>query len=64
MNLSEIRENPNNPRYIEPNQLQKLSESINKFPLMMSLRPIIVDDDVKYCGYTKVLKKKSKRVYN
>lgn len=45
MKLSEIRENPDNPRYIDPEELHKLSQSIKEFPKMMELRPIIVDDD-------------------
>lgn len=43
--LSSIRINPNNPRFIEPEALEKLTESISSFPKMMELRPIIVDDD-------------------
>lgn len=44
MNLNNIKENPDNPRYIDSNDLQRLSESISKFPKMMEMRPIIVDD--------------------
>lgn len=43
--LSAIRENPDNPRYIDPEELHKLCQSIKEFPKMMELRPIIVDDD-------------------
>jgi hypothetical protein len=43
--LSDIRENPDNPRYIESEELFKLCESIKSFPKMMELRPIVIDDD-------------------
>jgi ParB-like chromosome segregation protein Spo0J len=45
MNLSEIKENPNNPRVIEPHKFAQLVESLRSFPKMMALRPIIKDDN-------------------
>lgn len=43
--LSTIRKNPKNPRIIKDDKFMSLVESINEFPKMMPLRPIIVDDD-------------------
>lgn len=43
--LSEIKPNPDNPRVIKKNQLKSLQKSLNDFPEMMELRPIVVDED-------------------
>lgn len=43
--LSEIKPNPDNPRVIKRNQLKSLQKSLNDFPEMMELRPIVVDED-------------------
>lgn len=43
--LSEIKANPNNPRVIRDERFEKLCKSIKEFPKMMSLRPIVVDDN-------------------
>lgn len=45
MKLSEIKINPKNPRIIKDDRFKKLVKSIDEFPKMMSLRPIIVDSD-------------------
>lgn len=45
MKLKDIRPNPNNPRIIRDARFEKLKRSIQEFPKMMSLRPIIVDAD-------------------
>ena len=45
MKLSDIKINPNNPRKISDTKLQKLVQSIKKFPKMLELRPIIVNKD-------------------
>lgn len=42
--LTEIQPNGSNPRHISDDQLQRLSDSINHFPEMLSLRPIVVDE--------------------
>jgi len=42
--LSSIKPNPDNPRVIKDERFQKLKQSIQDFPKMMSLRPIVVDD--------------------
>jgi hypothetical protein len=44
MKLSQIRKNPNNPRIIRDEKFEKLKRSIQDFPQMMELRPIIVDE--------------------
>jgi len=43
MKLSEIHINPDNPRLIKDDRFKKLVKSIEEFPKMMELRPIIVD---------------------
>jgi hypothetical protein len=45
MKLSEIRENPNNPRIIKDDKFQKLVKSIKEFPEMLEARPIVVNPD-------------------
>lgn len=45
MKLSQIRKNPNNPRIIRDEKFEKLKRSIQDFPQMMELRPIVVDED-------------------
>jgi len=43
MKLSSIHSNPSNPRLIKDDRFKKLVKSIEEFPKMMALRPIIVD---------------------
>ena len=43
MKLSDIHTNPSNPRLIKDERFKKLVKSIDEFPKMMALRPIIVD---------------------
>lgn len=43
MKLNEIKPNPNNPRVIRDEKFEKLKKSIEEFPKMMALRPIIID---------------------
>lgn len=45
MKLTEVYLNPENPRTITEAQLDKLAKSIEDFPEMMELRPIITDDN-------------------
>jgi len=45
MKLSSIKLNPNNPRLIKDEKFKKLCKSIEEFPQMMELRPIIVDEE-------------------
>jgi DNA modification methylase len=41
--ISEIRENPSNPRTISKDKFKKLVQSIKDFPEMLQARPIVVD---------------------
>lgn len=45
MTLSEIKENPRNPRTISKEKFEKLKQSIQEFPEMLELRPLVVDDE-------------------
>lgn len=45
MKLSGIKANPNNPRVIKDDKFQKLVKSIQEFPKMMELRPMIINAD-------------------
>lgn len=45
MKLSELKNNPNNPRIIKDNKFNKLVKSIQDFPEMMEKRPIVVVTD-------------------
>jgi len=43
--LSEIKLNPKNPRLIQDAKFKKLVKSIEAFPDMMAMRPIIIDEN-------------------
>ena len=45
MKISEIKSNPNNPRVIKDERFKKLVKSIEEFPKMMELRPMVVNAD-------------------
>lgn len=45
MILSELKPNPENPRNIQPEKLDKLAQSIKDFPKMMVKRPIVYDEN-------------------
>ena len=45
MKITDVKKNPNNPRFIKDDKFDKLCQSIKDFPKMMELRPIIVDDN-------------------
>lgn len=45
MKITEIKPNENNPRFIADAKFEKLKKSIESFPQMMALRPIVVDAD-------------------
>lgn len=45
MNLKDIHINPDNPRIIKDERFKKLCKSIKEFPKMMTLRPIIIDNE-------------------
>ena len=43
--VQDIKQNPNNPRTIKVEQLNKLKKSITEFPDMLALRPIVIDEN-------------------
>jgi hypothetical protein len=45
LKVSQLKLNPKNPRLIKDDKFRKLVRSIQEFPKMMSLRPIVIDDD-------------------
>jgi DNA modification methylase len=48
--LSEIKTNPNNPRLIKDDKFHKLVKSIQDFPKMLEIRPIVVNSDMIVLG--------------
>ena len=48
--LKDLKANPNNPRYIRDEKFEKLKKSIQDFPEMLKLRPVVVDDDMMVLG--------------
>ena len=53
---SKIKENPNNPRIIKDHKYYLLVKSLQEFPEMLKLRPIVVDEDMMVLGGNKRLK--------
>lgn len=45
MKIKDIKPNPNNPRVLRDDKFQKLKQSITDFPKMLSLRPIVIDEN-------------------
>lgn len=45
MKLNEIKPNPDNPRVLRDDRFQKLKKSIQEFPKMLSLRPMVIDNN-------------------
>jgi DNA modification methylase len=45
MLITQIKPNPNNPRIIKDNKFKKLVKSIQDFPQMLELRPIVIDEN-------------------
>ncbi len=54
--LSSIKANPKNPRVIKNEDFQRLCKSIEEFPKMMALRPMVVDEDMMVLGGNQRLK--------
>jgi hypothetical protein len=48
--INEIKLNPNNPRLIKDNKFKKLVKSIQDFPEMLDIRPIVVNGDMIILG--------------
>jgi ParB-like chromosome segregation protein Spo0J len=45
INIDKIKNNPDNPRVIKDYKFDKLVKSIEEFPEMLRLRPIVVDEN-------------------
>ena len=45
MLITLIKPNPNNPRLIKDNKFKQLVKSIQDFPQMLELRPIVIDEN-------------------
>ena len=48
--ISEVKPNPNNPRLIKDDKSKKLVKSIQDFPDMLNVRPIVVNKDMIVLG--------------
>lgn len=48
--ISEVKANPNNPRLIKDDKFKKLVKSIQEFPEMLNIRPIVVNADMVVLG--------------
>lgn len=48
--ITEVIANPNNPRYIKDEKFKKLVKSIQEFPDMLNVRPIVVNKDMVVLG--------------
>jgi ParB-like chromosome segregation protein Spo0J len=48
--ISEVKMNPNNPRVIKDDKFAKLVRSIQEFPKMLDIRPIVVNSDMIVLG--------------
>ena len=45
MKLKDIKPNPHNPRVLRDDKFAKLKQSISEFPKMLSLRPMVIDEN-------------------
>lgn len=50
ININQIKTNPENPRIIKDDKYKKLVRSIEEFPEMLELRPIVVNKDMVILG--------------
>jgi len=50
ISISKVKANPNNPRIIKDDKFQKLVKSIQEFPQMLEIRPIVVNDEMIVLG--------------
>jgi hypothetical protein len=48
--IAEVKPNPNNPRLIKDDKFRKLVKSIQEFPDMLNVRPIVVNKDMVVLG--------------
>lgn len=50
LKISKIKKNPKNPRVIKDSKFEKLVKSIQDFPQMLEIRPIVVNEDMVILG--------------
>ena len=43
--LADLKENPENPRFIRDEKFQKLVQSMKDFPEMVEARPLIINEE-------------------
>ena len=48
--INQVKPNPENPRIIKDDKFRKLVKSIQEFPQMLEIRPIVVNDDMIVLG--------------
>jgi ParB-like chromosome segregation protein Spo0J len=48
--ISKVKANPNNPRIIKDEKFKKLVKSIQEFPKMLEIRPIVVNEEMIVLG--------------
>ena len=48
--ITDIKANPNNPRLIKDDKFAKLVKSVQEFPEMLDIRPIVVNSDMVVLG--------------
>lgn len=48
--IGDVKTNPNNPRTLKDDKFKKLVKSIQEFPEMLEIRPIVVNDDMVVLG--------------
>jgi DNA modification methylase len=48
--IGKLKSNPNNPRILKDDKFKKLVSSIKSFPEMLSIRPIVVNEDMIVLG--------------
>lgn len=46
IDIHKVKENPENPRFITEEKFKKLKQSIQEFPEMLKLRPIVVNSEM------------------
>ena len=50
VDITSIKKNPDNPRFINDDKFAQLVQSIKEFPQMLNLRPIVVNDEMIILG--------------
>jgi len=50
VDIRQVRNNPDNPRFIKDHKFEKIVKSIKEFPQMLELRPIVVNQDMVVLG--------------